>query len=306
MPLRSVLWRSVLDFAEDDMLSYAAALSYQLLFALFPFLIFLLALLSFLNLGALFDWILEQARLALPGPALEQVETVVTEIRDQASGGLLSFGILGAVWIASSGMRSAMNALNRAYDLKEGRSIWRRYALSMVYTVLFAALVVLATLLFVVGPQLTAWGVAWLGLPPAAASTWSWLGVPAALLAVMIAAALVYQFAPNVEQRFQLVTPGSVVAVVLWALISWLFRLYVAHFGRYSVTYGSIGAVIILLLYFYLSAAALLFGGEVNGTVQKAVREGRAPEGDSGQAEGPADPAASAASAAHRTHSAHE
>lgn len=281
----TVLKRSFLDFLEDDMLTYAAALSYHLLIALFPFLIFLLALLSFLNLSGLFETLLAQAQQALPREAFQQVRDVLAEVVDQRQGGLLSFGIVASIWFASIGMRSIMNALNRAYDLPEGRSRLERYSLSVGYTVGFAVLVVAATALMVVGPQAAAWVAGRLGMDSVVVEVWRWTRIPVALLLAMVAVSLVYYFAPNIDRPFRVITPGSVIAVLLWVVVTVLFQLYVQNFGRYSVTYGSIGAVIVLLLYLFLSGTVLLFGGEINSVIEQS-----APRPDDSRS-GPVEPA---------------
>lgn len=276
LSLRTLAARTAREFLRDDMATYAAALAYHLLFAVFPFLLFLLSLLSFFNVEALFAGLLAQAERALPAQALAQVQSVIAEVSGKR-GGLLSLGALFSVWFASLGMRSVMNALNKAYDLEEGRPWWKRYGLSLFYTIAFALLVVLATTLMLVGPALVASWAERIGLGEEVLLAWRWLRIPAAMLLAMLAAALVYHFAPNLEQRFRMTTPGSVVAVLLWVLVSWGFRLYVANFGRYSIIYGSVGAVIVLLLYFFLSALVLLLGGEINAIVQRHSPRGEHP-----------------------------
>lgn len=268
---RDLFKRAVADFLRDDMPTYAAALAYHLFLALFPFLLFLLALLSFFDITSLFDAMLAQARQALPAEAMEQVEGVVGEISAERRGGLLSLGILGSIWIASTGMRAVMTGLNQAYNVEEDRPFLQRYGISLLYTLSFTVLVVVATAMMVIGPQLAAWAADHLGLETIVVEVWQWLRFPVALLFAMAAVSLVYYFAPNVEQRFHFATAGSVFAVVLWAITSVGFQFYVANFGRYSVTYGSIGAIIVLLLYIFLSGMILLFGGELNAELERSA-----------------------------------
>ncbi len=246
-----VAWLSFKDFFVDDMATYAAAMAFHLLLALFPFVIFLLALLSFLHLPGFFDELAHQVSVALPAEARRQLAQAVRGLRAHASehGGLLSAGILGALWAASAGMRSVMNALNVAYDVVETRRLWRRYALSLAFTLGFTALVIAATAVLLLGTVLT------------------WLRLPLALLSLTFAVALVYYIAPNTTQPFQLVTPGAVLAVVVWLAASLLFSTYVSSVAHYSATYGSIAAIVVLLLYFYISALALLMGAEINAVV---------------------------------------
>ena len=268
--------RSVKEFLRDDMTTYAAALAYHVLLALFPFAIFLLALLGVLGLPGFFDWLLGQAQTALPQDAFRRVELVVNQIRGQTRGGLLSFGILVALWAASAGVRSLMNALNAAYDVEESRPTWQRYLLSIAYTVGLAVLLTAAAGLMLVGPRGVEWLARQVGLGNLFVTLWTWLRWPAAVLLLLLAVAVVYYAAPNVEQPFRFVTPGSVIAVVAWVAASLGFSYYVSNFGNYAATYGSLGGVVVLLLYFFVSAAALLLGAEVNAAIHHARAEGRA------------------------------
>lgn len=262
---------AVKDFFDDDMMTYAAALSYHVLLALFPFLIFLLSLLGSLGLTDFFDRVLARARLALPPEAFALVSQVIGEIRGQSGGGVLSVSILFAIWAASTGMRSLMRALNVAYDVTEERPAWKRYPLSIVFTLGLAVLVVLAAALALVGPRAFAFVTDRTGTGGPATAAWTWLRWPLAGVLVMLAVAVVYWIAPNVRQPFVIVTPGSLLAVLGWVLTSAGFSWYVSRFGNYSATYGSLGGVIVLLLYFYLTAAVLLFGAELNAAIHHAV-----------------------------------
>jgi membrane protein len=269
LSVKHVMTRAVKDFAADDMMTYAAAMSYHVLFSLFPFMIFLLALLSFLDIPQFFDWLVAQAGTLLPPEAQTQVHEVVGEIQNQRRGGLLSFGMIAALWTASLAMRSAMNALNNAYNVDEGRPIWKRYGMSLVYTLALVVLVVVAAVLMAVGPAWMAALAETLGLEQAFVTVWSWLRIPVAALLVMVGVGLVYYFAPNVRHPLQLVTPGAVLAVVVWVLATVGFNAYMHNFADYSATYGSVGAVIVLLFYFFISANALFLGAEVNAVIER-------------------------------------
>lgn len=271
-------------FLDDDVPTYAAALAFRILFSLFPFLIFLVAVFSFLDAPGLFDWLVTQGGQFLPGDARARVEQVIGEVRGQREGGLLSVGILVSIWMSSSGVRTLMVALNRAYEVEEGRAWWKRWPLSVAYTVALAVLVVLSALMIVLGPRITAWATDWMGAPPAVQNALALVRIPLAILLATAAVVLVYLAVPNVRQRLRLVVPGAVLAVVLWAAMSFAFQLYVQHFGRFGATYGSIGAVIILLTYLWLSGMALLLGGELNAVVQqKAPRPGDAEQREGGR-----------------------
>lgn len=274
--------RSIKEFMNDDMTTYAAALAYRALFALFPFLIFLIALLGFLQIPGFFDNMLESARTALPQDAFDRFRDVTRNIQNQRSGGLLSFGILGALWASSSGIRSLMKALNTAYDVDETRPIWKTYLLSIVYTVGLAVLIVGAAVLMLLGPQAIGWLADQIGLSGAFTTIWTWLRWPVALLLLTLAAAIIYYVSPNVDQPFALITPGAAVAVIVWILATIGFSIYVSNFANYSATYGSLGGVIVLLLYFFISAAVLLLGAEINAEVHHA-REGNPTPSDDEQ-----------------------
>ncbi|HEX6292050.1 MAG TPA: YihY/virulence factor BrkB family protein [Herpetosiphonaceae bacterium] len=269
--------RSVRDFLADNMLTYAAALAYHVLFAIFPFIIFLVALLGFLNLSDFFDWLLEQAQYVVPEQAMDSVSRVIAELRREDSGQILSFGIILALWSASVGVRSTMHALNMAYDVDESRPAWKLYPLSIIYTIGLAAMLILAIGLMMVGPRLMTWLAALIGFDYVVVMFWTWLRWPVAVYLLMLATAIVYYVAPNVEQPFRLITPGSVLSVIIWIVASLGFGYYVRNFVDYSVTYGSFGAVIVLLLYFYISAAVLLFGAEVNAVIARHAGEVRQP-----------------------------
>ncbi len=264
-----LLKRSFRAFLDDDMLTYAAALSYSALFALFPFLIFLIALLGSLNIQNFFDWLLEQARTALPADSYRLVKSVIDDIQGESGGGLLSFGIVIAIWSASAGVRSVMNAMNVAFGAEERRPVLRRYIVSLVYTVGLAVLLTASASLMLIGPRTIEWIAAQVHLGSEFVTLWTWLRWPVIVLLLIVVAALIYYLAPNVDQPFVLITPGAVAAVIVWILASLGFSFYVSNFGNYNSTYGSLGGIIVLLLYFYISSAVLLFGAEVNATLRR-------------------------------------
>jgi len=272
----AVLVKAFRNFTSHDMSTYAAGLAYHVLFAIFPFIIFLIALFSFFELSDFFEWLRSQARAFLPPPAMDQVNRVINEMQLPQKG-LLSLGAATALWLASQGIRAIISALNVAYDARETRPAWKLYPLSILYTAGAAAVLILAAGLLIVGPQAMQWLAQKVGLESLFVTLWTWVRLPAALLLVSLTVALIYYVAPDVPpgipHKFKLITPGSVLAVVIWAASSAGFSYYVQNFGNYSVTYGSIGAVIVLLLYLDLSAAALLYGAEVNAIIERHAAE---------------------------------
>ncbi|RCL28735.1 ribonuclease BN [Pseudomonas sp. AFG_SD02_1510_Pfu_092] len=276
LPLHRVLVRTVKEFLDDEMSTYASAMAYQMLFSLFPFLLFLIALIGFLHLPDFFSWLRLQSELVLPPQALEQVNPVIDQLQ-QSKGGLLSVGIVIALWTASAGVRLMMSAMNAAYDVPEGRPVWKRIPLSVIYTVGIAGMLLVAAALMVLGPQVMEWIAAQVGMQEVIVTVWTILRWPAIIILMMVAVALIYYVMPDVKQEFRFITPGSVLAVVVWILASLGFAYYVKTFADYNAMYGSIGAIIVLLLYFYISAAVLLLGAEMNAVIEHMSSEGKNP-----------------------------
>lgn len=268
-----VIKRAIKEFSDDDMTTYAAAVSYQVFFSLFPFIIFLLALLGTLNLQGVFDFLLRQAGTVMPQDAFQTVEGIIGEIQEQAGGGIMSFGVVVALWSSSSAVRMTMHALNVAYDV-EDRPVWKKLPLSILYAVLLAAMIIASAVLMFLGPQLLqpilqAVGLG--GLTDLLLTLWAWLRIPVAVVLIMLTVALVYYLFPNYRQPFRVITPGAVIAVLVWIAASLAFSWYVSNFASYSATYGAVASVIVLLLYFFISAAILLFGAEINAETYREV-----------------------------------
>ena len=274
--LHRVMVRTVTEFVDDEMSTYASALAYQMLFSLFPFILFLIALIGFLHLPDFFSWLRLQSELVLPPQALEQVNPVIDQLQ-QSKGGLLSVGIVIALWTASAGVRLMMSAMNAAYDVVEGRPAWKRFPLSIIYTVGVAGMLLIAAALMVLGPQVMSWIAAQVGLEYFIVTLWTIARWPVIVILLMVAVALIYYVMPDVKQEFRFITPGSVLAVVVWIIASLGFGFYVKEFANYNAMYGSIGAIIVLLLYFYISAAVLLLGAEMNAVIEHMSNEGKGP-----------------------------
>ncbi|UVE18946.1 YihY/virulence factor BrkB family protein [Pseudomonas sp. LS44] len=264
------------EFMADEMPTYASALAYQMLFSLFPFLLFLIALIGFLHLPEFFDWLREQVEYVLPPQAVEQVNPIIDQLQKR-EGGLLSAGIVVALWSASAAVRSMMTAMNAAYDVPEGRPLWKRLPLSVIYTLGIAGMLVMAAGLMVTGPMVMGWLAAYVGLEQVFVTVWTWARWPLIVVLMMMAVALIYYVMPDVKQKFRFITPGSTLAVIVWILASLTFGFYVQNFADYNAMYGSIGAIIVLLLYFYISAAVLLLGAELNAVIEHSLAEGKNP-----------------------------
>jgi membrane protein len=278
------VWREISD---DEVADRAAALAYYFLFALFPALLFLTALLGLLPIPNLMDRLMEYVSRALPPDAASVTEKTLREIVRGAHGGLLSLGILGALWAASNGMASIISALNAAYDVKETRPFWKTKAVAIGLTLLFSVFILTALVLMVFGPKIGETVASWVGLGALFTLAWNVVSIPIVIVLVSAGIALVYYLAPAVEQTFRWVTPGSALAVVLWLAMSAGLRWYVTHFADYNATYGSLGGAILLMLWLYLSGVTLLVGAEVNAEIEHAAAKRGA---EDAKAEGEAAP----------------
>src|SRR5215210_4771008 len=264
-----------------DLLTRAAALSYYFLLALFPLLIFLTAMLGyFAESGTeLRRNLLNYLASIAPRSAVQLVRATVVEITEGAGGGKLSFGLLAALWFASFGMGAVGDTLNSAYGVRESRPWWRVRLISLGLTVALAALIITALSLVLYGGEIGEGLAGRYDLGGAFVAVWNVIQWPIVLGFVLFALALIYYHAPDLRhQKWYWITPGSLVGVALWLLVSFGFRLYLSYFDRYSVTYGSLGAVIVLLLWFYLTGAALLVGGKVNAVIEHAAAREGTPE----------------------------
>jgi membrane protein len=275
---KDFLWRVWARVEEDEILGRAAQLSFYFLLALFPLLLFLITLFGYMN-GAgshLRHKLITYLGSVMPGSALQLVITTIDEVTKARGGGKLWFGLLASLWAASSGFNALAQALNSAYDVPETRPWWKLRLISIALTVAIAVLIVSALVIVLYGGRLGNFLATWAHEDFAFTVVWKILQWPISLAFVFIAFSLIYQFGPNVgarrsgkrirvsDFRRRWLSPGIFVAVFLWLLVSLGFRLYLHFFNSYSATYGSLGALIILMLWFYLTGAAILLGGEIN------------------------------------------
>jgi membrane protein len=303
---------------EDGILGYAAQLSYYFLLALFPALLFLTSLLGYFagEDSQLRAGLFLYLATVLPGDASQLVAKTVNDVTQGSGGGKLSFGILATLWAASNGMSAISESLNAAYDVRERRPWWKARLSAIGLTLALSFLIISALVLVLYGHNLADTVALKFGLSAAFALTWKVVQWPIVLAFVLLGFALIYYFAPDVRgQDWKWITPGSAVGVALWLLVSFAFKTYLEHFNSYSKTYGSLGAVIILMLWFYFTGAAILVGGEINSVIEDEMAKQGAPDakqkgekrpGDEGRAsasgEEPRRQRTSAARAEGRTH----
>ena len=256
------LWREIQD---DRVFTGAAALAYFLMLAIFPAAIFVLSLLPYLSIPHMQQAIMDLLGQVLPPRASTLFESTVRHLVSDKQGGLLTFGLLFTMWSASAGMYAIMQQLNVAYDVRERRPFWRVQATATLLMLLFVLLIIGSMSLAIFGGVVQSWvasRIGWSGPLLFFFATLRWVIIAISLL---LGLAMIYHFGPDLNQKFRFISAGNLVAAALIALVSIGFRFYVILFGtNYSATYGSLGAMIILMLWLYLTGFAVLAGGEIN------------------------------------------
>ena len=268
--------RVIAEVQKDNCFVYAAALAYYFIFALFPFFIFLTALLAYLPIPNLMDQIIGLLAQVMPSEALTLVQENLSALLSEPRGGLLSFGILAALWTSSSAIVAMSDALNHAYNVEEGRPFWKVRGMTILLTIGLSIFIIGSIVLLMFGPQIGRWLADFVGLGRAFEIAWNILRWPVILFLVMTAIAMIYHFTPDVQQSWKWITPGSGFAVALWLVASLGFSYYVNNFGAYDKTYGTIGAIIVLLTWMYVSGLVILIGGEINAEIEHASAKGKA------------------------------
>ena len=271
----STLKATVQEFIRDDALGLAAQLAYYLILALFPFILVLFSLMGQFSSPELASTILEYFRRVMPDEVYGLIKAYTGPIISgkAKAPGLLSFGILFTIWTASGAFSALINALNRAYDLQETRPYWKVKGLAILMTLGLSVLILVGVLLMVLGPQIGAGIAGYFGLGGVFELTWNIVRWPVALMFMVVTVALLYFLAPDAGQPFRWITPGGIIGVLLWVLASVAFSIYVNDFGSYNKTYGSIGVVIVLLLYLYISSITILFGATLNAVLVRMKEE---------------------------------
>jgi membrane protein len=254
---------------DDNILNGAAVLGFYLMLAIFPAMIFVLAIIPYLPIENVDQAIMNLLRQALPSSASEMFTGVVQEVTQEQRGGLLSFGLLAALWATSSGMYAIMQQLNITYGVKEGRGFLRARLVAISLSLLFVVLVLGGFSLIVLGGQIQDWLESRFGIGGALLALFTafrWLVILGALL---LAFSFIYYLAPNVQSKFTFITAGSVVGVALLLVASLAFAWYTQSIGNYAATYGSVGAVIVLMLWLFIAGLAILFGSEINMLIER-------------------------------------
>ncbi|MDC2865394.1 MULTISPECIES: YihY/virulence factor BrkB family protein [unclassified Bacillus (in: firmicutes)] len=246
----------------DDLAGLAAQLAYFFLLSLFPALVFLITLLGYIPIET--EDILTFLRNYAPEDAMSLIEANVHTIMNKQNSGLLSFGLLAMLWFASNGVNAVMKAFNRAYDINETRSFILTRALSIVLTLAMIFMIVFALILPVFGQLIGSAIFKILGLSDEFSFVWSIVRLLLSFLVLFGLFCFLYKFAPNRHVKRKEVMTGALFAAIGWIVVSYSFAFYVDNFGNYSTTYGSLGGIIILILWFYLTGWVILLGGEIN------------------------------------------
>ncbi len=273
LDLTAVAQATAREVRDDDVPGLAAEMAYHSILALFPFLLFLAGITSIVEpvfgVGNLTDRIVEKASHVMPGDATSLLRSFTSEVVQSKSWSAIVIGLGGSLWASSSAVGVAMKALNRAYDVKEDRGFIRRKLVAIALTLAFAVFLIAATVLVSTGSVMAGGIGQAMGWHSGLVQLWNWVTLPAAVALVMLGVAMLYWLAPNTKHEFRWVTPGSLFFTVGWLAASLLFAAYISRFGSYNRTYGSLGAVIILLVWLHWTSLILLVGGELNAILAR-------------------------------------
>ena len=264
-------------FFKDNCLGMAAQLAYYFFFALFPTLIVMIAIASYFSVYTLVDETVALLGEFAPPEVLRVITEQMLKVSEQDQAGLLTLGMLTALWSSSAAMTAIVDTLNTAYDVEEGRAWWKVRLIAIALTVGVALFILVSVGLILLGPTMAEYLADWWYLGPAFEWTWKTLQWPLVFALVSIGIALIYYFAPDVEQEWFWLTPGSILATTLWLLATLGLKYYVVSMGEYEETYGAIGAVMVLMLWFYISGLVILIGAELNAEIEHASPEGKDP-----------------------------
>jgi membrane protein len=274
-------WREILKrtfkeaFYEDNCLGMAAQLAYYFFFSLFPALLVLLAFASFFPYQTLVNEMFTTLGGVVPPEVLGIITEQIGKISNGDQGGLLTLGLLTALWSSSAAMTAVIDTLNSAYDIQEGRAWWKVRLVAIALTIGVALFILIAFGLILMGPRVAEQIAAETVLGPVFVWTWWILQWPLAFALAATGIACIYYYAPDAEQDWVWLTPGSMFATTLWFVASLGFKYYVANMASYVETYGAIGGVMVLMLWFYISGLVILLGAEMNAEIEHASPYGK-------------------------------
>ncbi|HAM80345.1 YihY/virulence factor BrkB family protein [Ornithinibacillus bavariensis] len=252
---------------EEQAFGLSAQLAYFFLLSLFPLLVVLVTLLGYLPINT--DILTLMLSSVAPRDSMQLIEENVQQLVEQQNGHLLSIGIIGTLWVASNGINAIMRVLNSAYEVEENRSFIFSRFIAVVFTIAMVGILFLAILLPVLGKMIGIYLFSFFGLSDDFVTVWEMLRWVFTSIVFFIVFLFLYRFAPNAKVRFKDVFWGSLFSTIAWQLTSYVFSYYVANLAHYSTMYGSLGAVISLMIWFYISAFIVIVGGIINATLIK-------------------------------------
>ena len=255
-------------------LQVSAALSYYFVLSVFPGLIFLSAVFGSLHFGELFSHVLLLMNRLLPSDTMHVVRSVLSDVLSSHRRTWLSFGMIGTVWVASSGFAALIEALDIAYDAEDDRPYWKTRLISIGLAAITGTLLLVAMTTMIVGPRFGDWVASHLGLSEVFGILWPFLRWAIAIGFTVIAVEIIYFSAPNVKQRFPATLPGAIFAVAAWNTLSFLLGIYFRHFANFNRTYGTLAGLIALMTWLYWTSFALLVGAELNSELAKMSKQG--------------------------------
>ncbi len=264
------------DIEKDEIFERASGLAFDFLLALFPLLFILLAAFSLFSSHSLE---LQSSLLAyfadlLPASAFQLLNTTAEQLAATQRGEKLAVGIFVGIWLISGGVASIISSLNMAFRVKESRGWFKVRAIAIVLTVVISILILAALGIVLISGDFVDWFGRELHLTSAVIVLWKALQWPTAMLFVIFSYALIYTFGPNLpERRWHWITPGSIFATTLWLVASTGFRIYLEYVNNYSIIFGSLGALVILMVWLYVTGVAFLIGGEINANIERAVEQ---------------------------------
>ncbi|ANY67245.1 ribonuclease [Paenibacillus sp. BIHB 4019] len=255
-------------FRDDDVPGVAAQLTFYLILAFFPFLLFVVSLLGFVQLSG--DSLVAELIRLLPAETGEAISKVLEEITQGSNGTLLSVGMLATVWSASNGMNAIIKGLNTAYEEQESRPFWKIRGIALIATLVLGLVITLVMLMLVFGQTISSYLFNLLHVPSESEWVWNLVKYAIPLAAMLIVFTMLYWIAPNRRLTIKEVLPGVLFTTIGWVAASMLFQFYINNFGSYSKTYGSIGGIIILLVWLFITSHIIILGGEMNACLARS------------------------------------
>ncbi|MFH2052646.1 MAG: YihY/virulence factor BrkB family protein [bacterium] len=254
----------------DDCMGMAAQIAFYTMLGLFPFMIFLLSVVGTLPIGeTLQPELLKALKEQMPDEAANYVTNTVLSLLPERNQGLLSFGLLASLWGASMAVGALITTINRAYNIHQRRNIVSQKILSIALVLVLSGLWLMAMTIILVGPKYTQQIFEFMGIASETNTFWTSIRLPMAFGLNLLALSVLYYIAPEAKQKFRWILPGALTATVLWMTASQGFRYFLANFGQYNTTYGSLAAVVILMIWLWISGLVFLLGAEINALMKR-------------------------------------